>query len=195
MLNLLLGWYVREKLKGHVVSVVFEESLAAGDSGSLAIADAVDGATHAGDLVNYDYLIYEVFAYADPGLVQLDILPDNTSSKKVRISATKQPAQVRLTPPLLAEVETIINYTNENQPNNLYLCMSALKLPESSVPRFTLISEDIAEMLPAVNQLKETNALLANVIKVLQGEEVVEYTDATAERKTAHREFCGFRGG
>lgn len=194
MLNLIYGWYVRENLKGYTTSVVYEESLAAGDSGNLVIGDAADGATHAADLKIYDYIIYEAFAYADPGFVQLDILPDNTSSRKVRVNATKQPARVHFTPPLLAEVDMIINYTNEEQPNNLYLCLSALKLPEASVAKLTFLAEGLAEMIPVADQLKEANFNLQNLIRAVLGQDIIEYQDGATVRSSAHKEFCGFRG-
>lgn len=195
MLNLIYGWYVRENLKGYTTSVVYEESLAAGDTGSLAIGDAVDGAAHAADLKSYDYLIYEAFACAGPGFVQIDILPDNTSSRKVRVNATKDPSRITFTPPLLAEVDTIINYTNEGQPNNLYLCLSALKLPEASMPKLTFLAEGLAEMVPVVDQLKEVNFSLQNVVRVLQGQDLIDYTGGATVRSSTHKEFCGFRGG
>jgi hypothetical protein len=195
VLNLIYGWYVRENLKGYATSIVYEASLAAGDSGNLAIGDAVDGDVHAADLKTYDYIIHEAFAYANPGFVQLDILPDNSSSKKVRVNATNQPARITLTPPMLAEVDTIINYANEGQPNNLYICLSALKIPESSVPKLTFLAEGLAEMIPVADQLKEANFNLQNVIRALQGEATLGYEGGASARTTAHKEFCGFRGG
>jgi hypothetical protein len=89
MIDMLFGWHVAQKFKAKFITVTFEESLTAGDSGTISLTDAVDGTSLKQMLETDNFILLDVFSYADPGFVQIEVLPDNDSTKKFRIEATK----------------------------------------------------------------------------------------------------------
>lgn len=167
MIDTLFGWYIQENLKGKFITVTFEESLAASDAGTLSIGDAEDGAALLNNLDSDNFILLDVFSYADPGFVKVLVLPDNDPLKKFRCEATKNPTRVPIMPPKLVEVDLVIDYTNESQPNDLYISFTAMRIPEDKMDDFTLLSETIPESLQHIDiqtlgilkELQNANAL------------------------------------
>ncbi len=164
MLDKLLGWYVKTKLSGRFISVVFEQSIESGDTGTLAITDAEDGTALKSFLVGDNFILWEVFAYADPGMVKINILPDNDTSMKFRLEATKKGDRVPIVPPILIQTDLVIDYTNENQPNDIYLSFSGMRISEKNMPAFTVLSQVLPTTLQNIDQQTLNNITQNNTI-------------------------------
>lgn len=161
MIDLLFGWHVAQEFKAKFITVTFEESLTASSASTISLADAIDGTALKQMLETDNFIIYDVFSYADPGFVQVEVLPDNDSTKKFRIEATKNPSRVPITPPKMAEVDLVLDYTNEDQPNDLYISFSAMRINQDKLPDFTLL----AELLPA--SIERMDIELLNIRMIL----------------------------
>ncbi len=166
MIDTLFGWYIQENLKGKFITITFEESLEANNTATLALSDAIDGAALLNALDTDNFILFDVFSYADPGFVKVLVLPDNDPLNKFRLEATKNPTRVPIMPPKLAEVDLVIDYTNESQPNDLYISFTAMRIPEDKMAEFTLLSEVIPESLQHIDIqtlgiLKELQNLVA----------------------------------
>jgi hypothetical protein len=74
MMDILTGWHVAEKFKAKFITVTFEQSLIAGESDTIQLTDAVDGATLKQILETDNFILFDVFSYADPGFVQVSVL-------------------------------------------------------------------------------------------------------------------------
>ena len=191
MIDTLFGWYISEHLKGKFITVTFEESLVADDTDTLSLGDAVDGTALTLMLETDNFILFDVFAYADPGFVKVNVLPDNDTTLKFRVEATKNPTRVPIMPPKMAEVDLILDYTNESQPNDLYISFTAMRIPQANIDEFTLLSEVMPVTLQNIDiQTLQTVQLLQNLIALQQGQpqpfEVTLAKRLAAERK----EFC-----
>lgn len=191
MINNLFGWYVQEKFKCKFITVTFEQSLDADDSDTLDITDAVDGATLQTALEKDNFILFDVFSYAKPGFVKANILPDNDPLKKFRIEATNNPTRVPIMPPKLVEVDLVIDYENEGQPNDLYVSFNAMRIPQNKMDDFTVLSETIATSLPNIDLqtlgiLKE----LQNLVALQQGKNAPWTVTIPKGEETEKKEFC-----
>lgn len=167
MMDILTGWHVAEKFKAKFITITFEQSLTAGESDTIPLTDAVDGATLKQILETDNFILFDVFSYADPGFVQVSVLPDSDSTKKFRIEATKNPARVPLMPPKMAEVDLVLDYTNEDQPNDLYISFSAMRINQDKLPEFTLLSELIPESIERMDtELLNIRMILDNLLAI-----------------------------
>lgn len=195
MTDVLVGWHIAEKFKAKFITVTFEESLAAGDSGTIALTDAVDGTALKNMLDTDNFIVFDAFCYADPGFVQIEVLPDNDSTKKFRVEATNNPARVPIMPPKMAEVDIVLDYVNEDQPNNVYLSFSAMRINQNSMPEFTLL----AELLPV--SIEQMNTELLNIRMILDNILALELASnpnvsvpwevpQPMEKSTDYKEFC-----
>ncbi len=154
MLNALLGWYVKEHMGGRVVSLVWEESLLANEESDYTIADARDGAVLAADLTNFDYLLYDVFTYADPGFVQIEVRPDDDATRRFILEATKKSTRMLLPVPTLVESDLVLSVKNEAVVNDIYVSFSAIRLSNENLAKFTVLSELLFQYAPnAIIQL------------------------------------------
>lgn len=195
MMDLLTGWHMAEKFKAKFITVTFEQSLTAGESDTIPLTDAVDGATLKQILETDNFILFDVFSYADPGFVQIEVLPDSDSTKKFRIEATKNPARVPLMPPKMAEVDLVLDYTNEDQPNDLYISFSAMRINQDKLPEFTLLSEMIPESIERMDtELLNIRMILDNLLAI----EVAANPDVVLpwvipqprEKLEEYKEFC-----
>lgn len=195
MMDILTGWHVAEKFKAKFITITFEQSLTAGESDTIPLVDAVDGATLKQILETDNFILFDVFSYADPGFVQVSVLPDSDSTKKFRIEATKNPARVPLMPPKMAEVDLVLDYTNEDQPNDLYISFSAMRINQDKLPEFTLLSELIPESIEHMDtELLNIRMILDNLLAI----ELAANPDAVVpwvipqprEKLEEYKEFC-----
>lgn len=143
MLDFAASWYMHEKLGARGVSIVFEESLLASATGSLSLADAIDGTELVNNLSNKDYLITGATLYADPGYVKLTVYPDGSSLGKRYLVAPSDYIYVPFTPLMLLEVDVLIDYVNSGVANNLFLCLNGVSISESKMPDLTLLTEGL----------------------------------------------------
>lgn len=197
MLNKLLGWYVKTKLGGRFISVVFEQSLESSDTGTFSISDAEDNPLLKNLLIGDNFILWEVFAYADPGLVKINVLPDNDTSHKFRLEATKKGDRVPIVPPVLVETDLVIDYENENQPNDIYLSFSGMRISEKNMPAFTLLSQVIPTTLQDIDQQTLNNITQNNTI-IQQLNELIKlgkgtFTGGTLGVAAKVEEKCGRR--
>ena len=195
MMDILTGWHVAEKFKAKFITVTFEQSLTAGGSDTIPLVDAVDGTSLKQILETDNFILFDVFSYADPGFVQVSVLPDSDSTKKFRIEATKNPARVPLMPPKMAEVDLVLDYTNEDQPNDLYISFSAMRINQDKLPEFTLLSELIPESIERMDtELLNIRMILDNLlaIGVAANPDVVVPWDVPQPREKIeeYKEFC-----
>lgn len=191
MIDTLFGWYIQENLKGKFITITFEESLEADDAATLSIGDAEDGVTLQNALDTDNFILFDVFSYADPGFVKALVLPDNDPLKKFRIEATKNPTRVPIMPPKLVEVDLVIDYENESQPNDLYISFTAMRIPEDKMDDFTLLSEVMPVSLQDIDIqtlgiLKE----LQNLIALQQGQPAPWTVTIPKEEVPERRAFC-----
>lgn len=191
MIDKLFGWYVQENLKCKFITITFEHSLVAGNSSTLSIGDAEEGSVLQNILDSDNFILFDVFSYADPGFVKAQILPDNDPLKKFRIEATKNPTRVPIMPPKLVEVDLVIDYVNENQPNDLYVSFTAMRIPEDKMDDFTLLSEMIPTSIQNIDLqtlgiLKE----LQNLNAIQQGNAAPWKVDISKQEKPERKDFC-----
>ena len=195
MIDILTGWHIAEKFKAKFITVTFEQSLTASGSDTIPLTDAVDGAVLKQILETDNFILFDVFSYADPGFVQVEVLPDNDSTKKFRVEATKNPARVPLMPPKMAEVDLVLDYTNEDQPNDLYISFSAMRINQDKLPEFTLLSELIPESIERMDtELLNIRMILDNLLAI----ELAANPDAIVpwaipqprEKLEEYKEFC-----
>lgn len=195
MINTLFGWHVAQKFKAKFITVTFEESLTAGDSDTISLTDAVDGTALKAMLETDNFILLDVFSYADPGFVQIEVLPDNDSTKKFRIEATKNPGRVPIMPPKMAEVDLVLDYTNEDQPNDLYISFSAMRINQDKMPEFTLLAELLPESIERMDiELLSIRMILDNMLalEVAANPDVILPWDVPLprERIEEYKEFC-----
>jgi len=199
MMNILTGWHVAEKFKAKFITVTFEQSLTAGQADTIPLTDAVDGTALKQMLETDNFILFDVFSYANPGFVQIEVLPDNDSTKKFRIEATKNPSRVPLMPPKMAEVDLVLDYTNEDQPNDLYISFSAMRINQEKLPEFTLLSELMPESIERIDtELLNIRMILDNLLTL----ELAANPDVTIpwdvpqprEKLEEYKEFCKRRG-
>ncbi len=191
MIDTLFGWYIQQHLKGKFITITFEESLVADDSDTLSILDAVDGAALQLMLQTDNFIIADVFSYADPGFVKVNVLPDNDSTLKFRIEATKNPARIPIMPPKMAETDLVLDYENEGQPNDLYISFTAMRIPEDNLDEFTVLSELIPVSIQNVDiQTLQTVQLLKNLIALQQGEPMPYDVKPDKKEAVESKGFC-----
>lgn len=191
MIDTLFGWYIQEHLKGKFITITFEESLVADDTDTLSIADAVDGTVLQQMLETDNFIIADVFAYADPGFVKVNVLPDNDTTLKFRVEATKNPTRIPIMPPKMAETELVLDYTNESQPNDLYVSFTAMRIPQSNMDEFTVLSEIIPISLQNIDiQTLQTVQLLKNLIALQQGQPQPYEVTLGQKEAVERKEFC-----
>lgn len=193
MLNNLFGLYVKENLGGRFITITFEKTLTASATGSFTISDAQDGANLATWLSSDNFLLWDAFAYADPGFVKLVFVPDNESTKKVRIEATNTPTRIPFTPPKLIEVDLALEYENESQPNNLYLSFSGMKITEENYANLIDFSDRWVNALLNIDQQTfDMVKLLQNLQSLQEGEGAVwdVTTPETKRERKMFREYC-----
>jgi len=199
MINKLFGWHVAEKFKAKFITVTFEESLTAGASSTISLADAVDGTKLSEMLETDNFILFDVFSYADPGFVQIEVLPDADSTKKFRIEATKNPIRVPIMPPKMAEVDLVLDYSNEDQPNDLYISFSAMRISQKKLPDFTLMAELLPESIKRMDtELLNIRMILDNMLalEVAANPDVALPWDVPLPREEVEefKEFCKRRG-
>jgi len=191
MIDTLFGWYVGTKLKGRFITIVFEESLAPDDTDTLSLSDALDGTELKNWLDTDNFILFDVFSYANPGFVAVKVLPDNDTNKKFRIEATNNPTRILIMPPKMAEVDIILDYTNESQPNDIYVSFTAMRIPEVNLPAFTLLSELIPTALDAIDsQTLNIWKELQNSVALQQGMSAPWTTVIPKEEMPERRDFC-----
>lgn len=191
MIDTLFGWYISEKLKGKFITVTFEESLVADDTDTLSLGDAVDGAALQQMLETDNFILFDVIAYADPGFVKVNVLPDNDTSLKFRVEATKNAFRVPIMPPKMAEVDLVLDYTNESQPNDLYVSFTAMRIPQTNLDEFTVLSEIIPSSLQNMDiQTLQIVQLLQNLIALQQGKEQPWTVTVAQKEAVEKKDFC-----
>lgn len=192
MLDTLFGWYVQESLKGKFISIVFRTSLEPDEEDTLTLSDAEDAAKIISWLTGDNFILTDVKAFATPGTVQLTILPDSDSTKQFKLDAINTPVTTPIMPPKLVETSLAIDYINESQPNDLYIIFSALKISESNMAKFTLLSElfpvsienidlqTLAAQKLLYNMYNQNNAImLQNNIMILQLNALIKASGGT----------------
>ncbi|MFH1296352.1 MAG: hypothetical protein ABIJ04_03660 [Bacteroidota bacterium] len=191
MIDTLFGWYVGTKLKGKFITIEFEESLVADDADTLSLADAIDGAELKNALDTDNFILFDVFSYADPGFVKIKVLPDNDPNKKFRIEATKNSTRTPIMPPRMAEVDLVLDYTNESQPNDIYVSFTAMRIPEDKLDDFTILSELIPASLSDIDlQTLGIWKELQNLVALQQDKPAPWVTTPTVSAKVEKKEFC-----
>lgn len=191
MIDTLFGWYISEHLKGKFITITFEESLVADDTDTLPLSDAVDGVLLTQMLEKDNFILFDVFAYANPGFVKVNVLPDNDTSLKFRVEATKYPTRVPIMPPKMAEVDLVLDYTNEGQPNDLYVSFTAMRIPESNMDEFTVLSENIPISLQNIDlQTLQITQLLKNLIALQEGKPQPYDVLLSQKEVVEKKQFC-----
>jgi len=170
MFNALLGWYCRENLGARTIQLVWEETLLPNETGDYTLQDAINGLQHITDLQGNDYLLYDVFAYGNPGFVKVEVLPDNTSGFKFTLEATPKGTRTPLPIPVLIENDITLSIENDAAANDLYVSFNGIRLSSQSLAQFTLLSEIIFQHTP--------NATI-EILKTLKEQQGIAYS-ATA---------------
>lgn len=193
MLNNLFGYYVRSAMGARFITITFEKTIAAGATGSFSLTDAEDGAEQLDWLSNNNFILWDVFTYADPGFVNLLVKPDGESSKKFRIEATQNPTRIPLMPPKLVEADLQLDYTNTGQRNDVYISFSAMKISHDNYAEFLDFAERTSVALPEITAQNDLSIqLLANIQSLLKGESIIYDFPApyVPKKKKFSKEFC-----
>ncbi|MDP2217214.1 MAG: hypothetical protein Q8J68_08015 [Methanolobus sp.] len=168
MLNALFGWYVQENLNGRYISLVFKASLDADEKDTLTLddvgADAEDAAKIKKWLVGDNFILTDIWTYAVPGNVALTILPDSDTTKQFYVEAVNEPLRIPISPPKLVETNLSIDFTNENQPNDLFIIIGAIRISESNTAKFTLLSELIPTSIENIDL--QTLSILKSLLNI-----------------------------
>ena len=193
MLNNLFGYYVRSSMGARFITITFEKTIVAGATGSFSLTDAEDGAEQLDWLSNNNFILWDVFTYADPGFVNLLVKPDGESTKKFRIEATQNPTRIPLMPPKLVEADLLLDYTNTGQRNDIYISFSAMKISHDNYAEFLDFVERTSVALPEITAQNDiTIQLLSNIQSLLEGESVIYDfpTPYIPMKKKFSKEFC-----
>ncbi len=158
MLNHMIGEYIRLRLGGSVVNLTWQETLLADQVGSLTFVDAENGASLLTKASNGDFYLIDCYAYADPGFVTIDLVPDSDTNRKIRVDAHKMATRIPFILPILVEVDVELIYTNESIVNNLYMNLSALYLSKDKVAEFQKTSEDLLDAFFAMSSAIQSAA-------------------------------------
>lgn len=191
MIDTLIGWYIQENLKGKFITITFEESLVADDADTLSLGDAVDGAALTNILDTDNFILFDAFSYADPGFIKALVLPDNDPLKKFRVECTKNPTRVPIMPPKLVEVDMVIDYENESQPNDLYISFTAMRIPEDKMDELTLLAEGLIKGIQNIDIqtlgiLKEVQ----NLVALQQGKTAPWTVTVSKAEQPEKKNFC-----
>jgi len=173
MLNGLFGWYIYNRLNARSINIIFKETFDADETGTLQLTDAVDGTTLKNNLANMDYIIFDVYAFSNPGLVNFTIIPDaDVSHKYVMDAYGKSVRAERLRMPLAIMADLSVDYVNDSQVNDVYLRLSGIQFNDDRLDDFTIISENFMVLLEALSSNQaEIVRVLSNMYSVQIGEE------------------------
>ena len=159
---------MKESLGGRFITITFEETIAGGVAdGELSLSSAIDGTEILASLSGDNIVLWDVFAYADPGFIDLVITPDGEGSNKFRVGATKYATRIPFAPPKLIEVDLSVKYTSDVQTSNLYLSFSGMRISESGYAKFL----DMAYQLPTSFIRQEQ--MLINIQKILNNQQAI----------------------
>lgn len=193
MLNNLFGYYVRSAMGARFTSITFEKTIATSASGSFTLTDAEDGAEQLDWLSNDNFILWDVFTYADPGFVKLVVKPDAESTKKFRIEATQNPTRIPLMPPKLVEADLQLDYVNTGQRNDIYISFSAMRISHENYAEFLDFAERNSVALPEITSQNDlTIQLLSNIQSLLEGGSAIYDfpTKYVPKKKKFDKEFC-----
>lgn len=193
MLNNLFGYYVRSAMGARFITITFEKSIAASAEGSFTLTDAEDGAEQLTWLSENNFILWDVFTYANPGFVNLVVKPDAEGVKKFRIEATQNPTRIPLMPPKLVEADLQLDYTNTGQRNDIYVSFSAMRISHDNYAEFLDFAERSSVALPEITSQNDLIIqLLSNIQSLLEGGSAI-YDFPTAyvpKKKKFDKEFC-----
>jgi len=193
MLNNLFGFYVRSAMGAKFFTITFEKTIAASAEGSFSLTDAEDGEEQLDWLSNDNFIMWDVFAYADPGFVKLVVKPDAEGTKKFRIEATQNPTRTPLMPPKLVEADLQLDYVNTGQSNDIYVSFSAMRISHDNYAEFLDFTERNSIALPEIASQNDLMIqLLTNIQSLLDGGSAIYDVPSQYTRKVKKfdKEFC-----
>ena len=176
MLNTLLGWYCRENLGARTITLVWEETLLPNETGDYTLMDAINGVQHITDLQKNDYILYDVFAYGNPGFTKVEVYPDNASGFKFTLEATPKGTRTPLPIPVLIENDITLTIENGAVANDLFVSFNGIRFSSQQLAQFTLMSELVFQHTP--------NALI-EILKTLKEQQGLTYTPASIAGEAA----------
>jgi hypothetical protein len=174
-------------------TVTFEKSIAAGASGSFSLTDAEDGAEQVEWLSADNFILWDVFTYANPGFVSLIVMPDGENTKKFRIEATQNPTRIPFMPPKLIEADLLLDYVNTGQRNDVYISFSAMRISHENYADFLDFAERTSVALPEITAQNDMMIqLLSNIQSLLGGGDTIYDFDTPyiPQAKKFSKEFC-----
>lgn len=134
-----------------MINLTWQETLLADQIGSLTLADAENGVSLLSKSNSGDFFLVDYVAFADPGFVTVDLLPDSDALRRTRLDATKHAVRTPFILPLLAEVDVQLDYTNESAINNLYVNITSLYLSKDKSAEYTKLCEDFVDAFFAMS--------------------------------------------
>lgn len=159
MLNCIFGEYIRSKFGGNIVTMTWQETLLADQIGSLSLVDAENGANLLSKSNSGDFFLIDYYAYADPGFVKLDVVPDADNTRRVRLDAHKHSVRTPFMIPILAEVDVTLDYTNQSIVNDLYVNITTIHLSKTKAAEFMQFSEDLVDAFFAMSSVIQSSAI------------------------------------
>jgi len=180
MLNTLFGWYVNQYLNGKNINLVWRKTLIANATGSYSLTDAVNGAAIKGKLTSDDLLLLGCTSYSSASVVSIDIVPDNDGVRRFTVDALKNGSRIPFIPPMLAEDEVVLEYTNDAVANDFVLNVSALQLSRSNMIKLTTMAAGMSQLqylnqniLLNQDQLIEILKALINIAAIESGKSAI----------------------
>jgi hypothetical protein len=167
MLNTLFGWYVNQYLNGKNINLVWRQSLIANATGTFDLTDAVDGAKIKADLTDKDLLLLGCTSYASASVVSIDIVPDNDGVRRFTVDALKNGSRIPFIPPVLAEDDVILDYTNDAVANDFVLNVSALQFSRQNLVKFTAMASGLAQLQYLNQNILLNQDQLIEILKAL----------------------------
>lgn len=192
MLNTLFGWYCRTNLGCKFDTIVFSESIAANTTDyAVTLTSAQDGAAKNNKMTGYNFIVTSIYSVCVTGVVDAKVLPDNESENRFYVQLY-QPITRELPVPLPLTVGiSIVFDNNEAHINNAYLAFNGFWITESSMAKFTMLSELIPAALEDIDMQTLSIVNILAAMAAAEGVVVPEYEEPIYRTpREEFREFC-----
>lgn len=192
MLNTLFGWYCRTNLGCKFDTIVFSESIAANTADyAVTLTSAQDGAAKNNKMTGYNFIVTSIYSVCVTGVVDAKVLPDNESENRFYVQLY-QPITRELPVPLPLTVGiSIVFDNNEAHINNAYLAFNGFWITESSMAKFTMLSELIPAALEDIDMQTLSIVNILAAMAAAEGVVVPEYEEPIYRTpREEFREFC-----
>lgn len=205
MLDVLIGWYMKESLLCRYASIRFEQTIAQSSTSTISIKSAEDGSAVKDKLDGYNFIITDMYVYCTPGTTKVKISPDADNQKSFSLTAY-EPARPAINPPITLTSDISLEYTNtDTMDNDVFISFNGFWIPEDKMPELSVLSQVIAEGvyqtetfiaagLTKLSQLYNLLDLIATDYMGLTTDDVESDTEVTEVTGTSTGAVCRRRG-